>query len=134
LPPGVEAFLVGSVDGHKSFKLWVPSLNQIKVSHHVRFFPTEFPELNPLSNRSAVENWLVDLFDEGASDNVTAKPETKPDLPAASEGIPHDPEEHIAEPPPPAEDIEELPSLPINPKPQRLRLRPLLRHCAAKNL
>jgi transposase InsO family protein len=64
LPSGVEAILIGFVDGHKSYKLWVPSLKQIKISHHVRLFPTEFPHLHPTTDSSPIKNWLLDAFEE----------------------------------------------------------------------
>lgn len=42
-PSGLEAILIGYAEAHKSYKLWVPSTKSITISHHVKFFPQEFP-------------------------------------------------------------------------------------------
>lgn len=61
-PPSKEAILLGFDDTHHSYQLRVPLSNQIKISHHVQFFPTEFPLRNPSSVSSADIFWDIDLF------------------------------------------------------------------------
>jgi transposase InsO family protein len=61
-PTGIEAILLGFEEGHWSYKLWVPKTKTIWNSHHVRFFPREFPFLtNDISeqHRRSVDLWCI---------------------------------------------------------------------------
>ncbi|KAI7943896.1 hypothetical protein MJO28_011424 [Puccinia striiformis f. sp. tritici] len=48
-PSGVESLFLGYQEGHHSYKVWVPSRNVIKISHHVKPFPNSFPLLDASS-------------------------------------------------------------------------------------
>ncbi|KAI7958287.1 hypothetical protein MJO29_006504 [Puccinia striiformis f. sp. tritici] len=48
-PSGVESLFLGYQEGHHSLKVWVPSRNVIKISHHVKPFPNSFPLLDASS-------------------------------------------------------------------------------------
>ncbi|PLW10334.1 hypothetical protein PCASD_21665 [Puccinia coronata f. sp. avenae] len=58
---GVEAIFLGYDGNHHSYKLWVPSTRKIKVSHHVKFFPSVFPLLSLTSPNSFDPTALFDF-------------------------------------------------------------------------
>jgi hypothetical protein len=121
-PSAVEALLIGFNNGHKTYKLWVPSSKQIKISHHVQFYPTEFPSCRDTNPHSSIELWANDLF----VDNVPTPVEKTPQ-PPSPETTPLEikeiepSEKFLAEETPeyheetPEENIKVLPPLPVKP-------------------
>jgi transposase InsO family protein len=85
-PSGVEAILIGFDETHLSYKLWVPASNKIKLSHHVKFHPSEFPMLISPPPRSPIKDWCSDLFELAGP----LESSSTTDEPAGEDTTPHE--------------------------------------------
>jgi hypothetical protein len=119
-PPQGKTILIGFDDGHRSYKLCVPSSKKIKISHHVCFFPTTFPHhKSPTSSspHSTLINWVEDLFANDPLATIEEIPQSTP--PPTQQPTPASTPEVFDKIPDetPADNVTALPPLPIDPRP-----------------
>jgi hypothetical protein len=108
-PSGVEAIFINYDGHHHTYKLWVPSTNNMVISHHVQFFPQTFPMKQPhdplpppvLFDFDALDRLLPASASDPAARPVTPTPVQQDDrtqLPV--------PEPTLASTPPPPSPVE----------------------------
>ncbi|KAI7958132.1 hypothetical protein MJO29_006349 [Puccinia striiformis f. sp. tritici] len=99
-PSGVEALFLGYYEGHHSYKVWVPSRDVIRNSHHIKPFPNSFPLLHtssePVNNHSLFNFDLLNPDETAPTITELGRPDNTPDTPPPDTNLA--PEEEVPSP------------------------------------